>query len=1648
MAVDAGGNVFISDTNNHRIRIVNPAGAIATFAGTGVAGYSGDGGAPVLARLSGPAGLAVAASGLYIADRDNHRIRRISGGTITTAAGTGSAGYNGDNHVPTSAKLDSPSGVAIDGTGKLYIADTGNDRIRRVAASGDLVTWAGTGTPGFSGDGGVGTSAAIDAPLGIAFDASNTAYFADRDNHRVRRVSSGGTITTFAGRSHFGGDGGPATAAQLDFPFGVAVDSADNVYIADWGNHRIRKVNGGGIVTTIAGNGSFGNSGDGGPATSAQLSGPIDVAVDGAGNVYIADFTNDRVRKVTPAGTITAFAGTGTAGFSGDGGPATSAQLNSPTGLEVDDAGNVYVADIGNNRVRRITPGGTITTVAGSATAGFCGDGGPATSACLNDPIDVAIDDSGNMFIAEYGGHRVRRVAGGTISTVAGNGTGVFSGDGGPATSAGLPFPTGVDVDAAGNIFIATAFNAGAGRIREVDSGGTISTVAGTGGFGFSGDGGPAILAEMAGPARVALNAAGDFYIADSYNDRIRRVEDLGDLAAPTFIGSTPASPANQNTIFVRGTGDPGTTVELYAEAGCLGSVVASGSDAAFSSPGFSVTVPDDSTTAFSATTTDTFGRVSECSPDPLVYVEDSTGPAVTIDSAPVDPSNDTSPTWTFSTEAGATTECELSGPAGVLSPFAGCISPAVFDLSGQPEGDYTLTVRATDAAGNVGASVTSSFTLDATLPAVPSITDGPADPGNDTTPTWQFTSEAGTTTECELSGPGGFLIGFASCSSPQQYDLSGELDGQYTFRVQARDGAGNVGAPATDTYTLDTTDPADPIIDSSPSSPGSSTAPSWTFTTEPGTSAECELAGVSTFQACTSPAVYDLSGEPDGPYTFSVRAVDAAGNRSGADSDTYTLDTTAPDVTITVSPASPSNGRTPSWEFSTEAGASTECELSDAAGVVIPPAPCTSPVQYDLTGFADGPYTISVRAIDAVGNIGLPDTDTFVLDTAGPDVASPRGRRRNPSDATPTWDFTTEPGATTECELSDGAGVMDPYAPCDASVTYDLSAEADGPYSVSVRATDAAGNVGPPSTAGFTLDRSGPDVDITSSPTSPSTSRSPSWSFTTEAGATAQCQLSGPGGYLSIQSPCTSPVSFDLTGQPDGDYSLSIQATDPAGNPGAPAGAVYTLDTTLPAPPNITSAPTSPGNSLGPSWGFTAEAGAGTQCELTGPGYSSPFAPCTSPESFSLAGESDGVYTFRVRATDQAGNTGPDATSDYTLDTTGPAVSITSEPASPNNSRSPQWDFTTEGGATTECRLSDAGGPIGLWASCSAPATMDLTSLPDGAYTFEVQATDPVGNTGPVEASTPYVLDTAPPAVSITSTPGTPGNDTDPEWSFSSEAGASFECELVGPGYSSPFAQCTSPELSSLAGQSDGDYTFSVRATDEAGNTGPVDSDTYTLDTTPPAAPVITSAPATPGTDRSPSWSFTSEPGTSTECEFVQGKLTIPYTACSSPQTLDLTGAPDGNYTIRVRAVDPAGNAGPETSHTYRLDTVGPNSTITSEPSSPGNARFPTWSFGLEAGASAECELTFGGAPVVPSGACVSPTAFDLTGQPDGSYTFRVRGTDAAGNTGPEATSSYTLDTVGPAVTILQRTLRDHLRLIRRRGPSARSRGRRCPAR
>ena len=482
-------------------------------------------GTATLATLTNPQDVAIGPSNsILIADAGNSAIRSVSAGIITTISGLqGSYGLSGDGVANTLTML-APFSVAADSSGNIYAAEFGTNRIRKIDTSGNITTAIGDGNQGFAGDGGPANKVEMALPTGVAVDSSGNVYFADSLNNRIRKLS-GSTVNTIAGNgalSH-SGDGGAPSAAQLNAPQGVAVDGAGNLYIADTSNNVVRRV-AGGVISNFAGTGTAGSSGDGSAASGAQLNGPQGLAVDSAGNLYIADTNNNRVRKVS-GGAISTVAGGSTAGFGGDGGAATSAQLNAPMGVAVDAAGNLYIAEFSNNRVRKVSANGIISTLAGNGITGYSGDGGLATSAQLNGPRGVAVDSAGNVYIADTNNNCVRQVApNGVIATVAGTGLAGVSGDGGLAVNAQVGNPIALAVDSVGNVYIAD----GSARVRKLFLSGLIATIAGAGTRGYSGDGGSAPNALLNGPSALAVNSAGSIWVADTFNNAVRLLQFTG----------------------------------------------------------------------------------------------------------------------------------------------------------------------------------------------------------------------------------------------------------------------------------------------------------------------------------------------------------------------------------------------------------------------------------------------------------------------------------------------------------------------------------------------------------------------------------------------------------------------------------------------------------------------------------------------------------------------------------------------------------------------------------------------------------------------------------------------------------------------------------------------------------------------------------------------------------------------------------------------------------------------------------------------------------------------------------------------------------------------------------------------------------------
>lgn len=527
VAVDSAGNVYVADTGNHAIRKITPAGQVATLAGNGDWDFSnGTGGA---ASFRQPHGVAVDSVGnVYVADSGNHAIRKISpDGVVTTFAGNGTAGFS--DGIGAEASFNAPQGVAVDGVGNVYVSDTHNNAVRKISPTGGVTTMAGDGSQRFVD--GTAAAATFNGPTGITVDSTGTMYVADSNNHAIRRITPTGEVTTLAGNGAPGSSDGTVTTAKFNYPEGVATDSAGNLYVADVINGLLRKITPAGLVSTLAGHRRSGFVD--GTAPTASFASPGGVAVDSAGNLYVADSNNNAIRKSTPLGVLSTLAGNGSEGFAD--GLGADASFRQPFGVAVDSTGNVYVADTFNGAIRKITAAGEVTTLAAN---GF--DDGTGTTVRLSGPRGVAVDVAGNVYVADTYHDAVRKITPlGQATTIAGSGLWGFSnGTGAAATFDG---PEGVAVDMGGNVYVADTSNH---AIRKITPGGVVTTLAGNGNEGFVNGTGAA--ASFSHPSGVAVDSAGNVYVADSGNQVIRKI-------TPTGVVTTLAGNGSQG--FADGTG-------------------------------------------------------------------------------------------------------------------------------------------------------------------------------------------------------------------------------------------------------------------------------------------------------------------------------------------------------------------------------------------------------------------------------------------------------------------------------------------------------------------------------------------------------------------------------------------------------------------------------------------------------------------------------------------------------------------------------------------------------------------------------------------------------------------------------------------------------------------------------------------------------------------------------------------------------------------------------------------------------------------------------------------------------------------------------------------------------------------------------------
>ncbi len=918
-----------------------------------------------------------------------------------------------------------------------------------------------------------------------------------------------------------------------------------------------------------------------------------------------------------------------------------------------------------------------------------------------------------------------------------------------------------------------------------------------------------------------------------------------------------------------------------------------------------------------------------------------SLGPPDTMIIAGPTEGSTSGPSVTFmftSPDATATFECDIDA-AG----FGECFSPLT--LAPLTDGAHAFAVRAVGELETDDSPAERAWTVDAIAPTV-TITSGPTNPSNDNTPTWAFGSADATATfECAIDG-----AAFATCTSPFT-PASPLLDGERTFAVRGTDAVGNVGTPATSSYTLDTGGPA-VAITSEPAPISNDTTPTVVFTVEASaTVIECQV-DAGAFAACTSPFTTTVT---DGPHTIAIRASDASGNMGG-DSTTFTVDTLAPSVTITTQPSSPTNDNTATIVFTTSGNpTSTTCAIDGG-----PPMACTG--MFVTPALSEGPHTIVVTVTDGAGNTSSA-TATFTVDTLAPTVTITSGPMGLTSDSTPTFGFTTA-GSPTAIECRFDAQV---FVTCASSFTPG-SALADGMHTFEVRVRDGAGNLNA-ATRDFTVDASVPTVTLTAQPLAISNNNAPAVSFTTTGSpTTTTCRLDA-----GTPVNCTSPHSF--TAVADGSHTITVTVADAAGNSSSATTNPFVIDTLSPTVA-ITNGPAEGGltNDNTPTFTFTVSGATVTECRFD----AQAFVACAA--TFTPAALPDGPHTFEVRARDDAGNT-TSATRTFTVDATAPTVTLTAQPLPSSNDQDPRVAFTTMGSPTTiTCRL-DAGAPV----TCTSPHT--FSGVADGTHTITVTVSDAAGNSSSATTSA-FVIDTIAPTIVITGGPAAGGltNDSTPTFTFTISGATVTECRFDAQA----FAACTTTFTPGTA-LGEGARTFEIRAADAAGNSTSV-TRTFTVDTVAPTV-TITAQPPTLSNNNDPAVSFTTTGSPTTiRCRL---DLTTPVTCTSG---FSFTNVADGTHTITVLATDAATNTGTATTAMFTIDTVAPTVTITPKPPATGwPVNYYDFSFTTSGATIIECSMN--GATFSP---CTSGVA--TTGNYAAPNTFIVRVRDAAGNQGQDS--------------------------------------------
>ncbi|MCW2622536.1 MAG: Cable pili-associated 22 kDa adhesin protein, partial [Frankiales bacterium] len=1014
--------------------------------------------------------------------------------------------------------------------------------------------------------------------------------------------------------------------------------------------------------------------------------------------------------------------------------------------------------------------------------------------------------------------------------------------------------------------------------------------------------------------------------------------------------------------------------------------------------------------------------------PVSTTYVRDSTL-AVSVLS-PLTPSQDRTPSWTVGLAPGATATCALTGAAP--EPCAGeWTSPTVLT-----DGEHVLTVAVTGASGRTARVLSSAYELDTSPPPTPVVTGMPV-AGQADSARWTWSEASGERATCELARDG-VVVASPSCAPGRPLALA--ADGSWTLRVTLVDAAGNQsGSGESEGYLRDTAAPDPPAVTQEPPAIGSDPAPVWSV--QPGAGAvECRLLVGSTgpgdwFAAVGNACIADLTaGQPEGPVAMQLRSRDAAGNVSPTvEGSTYLFDRTPPALPVVVAHPASGSGGPVTFDVVVTPGVTAECLLSRpdglpaGGGTGFAPCPTTTTV---FLGSADpeGRYVLEARAADAAGNVST-GFGSFLLDRTVPTaplVTGPRagdGRRA-------TFHVKHEEGATARCSLLRPDGAADPDVPCDVSYALPEGLP-DGGYVLRVVTVDQAGNTSVPYDLPYAVDRVPPaPVDLLSEPSGAETGAGWTWTWRVEPGASVVCGLVGPAGDV--------PVSCDPSGLtvptgalPGGSYRLQVATVDAAGHRSPLVERSYVLDRQLPV---LTVTASRSGRTL--SWTIETDGDLDTlSCELTAPdGSQDRVWSCPSTLRTQVPAGADGVYRLAVTVSGHGGQ--QRAEGSYLWDGSGPVLSTA--PSAGPSAADPAWSVTSSEpvrpATGADCRVV---GPLPLAGPVPEPAPETSCSWAgdvvtsavggplhlgsDGRYLLLIQARDLAGNLTASTEGSPvrtWTVDREPPAAAtlVQPTPPVLGRERTVAWTWDRpDAATVTTCLLRSPGSTGVVVPCSSEGYTAELA-ADGPYDLEVTRTDEAGNATSAEFD-YTLDTAPPAVPVLTPGSPSTGRERQVSWAFPSpEKGTTAVCS-----LTSPTAApddlalVSEPEPIPcgdgrvsrvLTG-PDGTYVLLVAFVDAADNHGGSAEARYTLDTTAPEApTLAGGPGETGSAARVEWTFDAEVGALTSCQLLRVGSAPPAETPCTSPYTRNLRGG-QGSYQLRVRATDQAGNRSDPVTSA-----------------------------------------